>query len=151
MGSALQNRFKDWLGCWRGARVTDDSPPTLFQIEIVPHFDGEVLQVDALVVNIETGETLARGIGFWTLDAEGRVINTAFRSDFGHCVLRESPDDEEVLAMEGGLPGNQKFVVTMRHAGDEIELNSRVFSGYQSADGPERVSATLKRVTVVRP
>lgn len=117
------------------------------QFELTTRMNGEMIQLDALMIDLETGQTLTRGMGLWGLGPDGRVSNTMFSSQFGHVLLHEQPDDADVLSMVGQLSGSMMFTVTLRIVGDRLEFNTRMTEGYDAQEEPPRVTATLQRVT----
>lgn len=151
MDTPLLTRFGKWLGCWRGPATRPDGTRALVEFNLVPHFGGELIQLDARVIHGKTGQAISSGAGLWALDGDGSIVNGMFGTPFGHCVLRERADDEDVLSMEGRLSGNADLAVTFRVVDGEMEFNSRVIEGYATQDDPPRMVAKLRRVSGGKP
>ncbi|MCA8916718.1 MAG: hypothetical protein KDB90_15100 [Planctomycetes bacterium] len=146
MPTRLIKRFGDWLGTWRGTCEFSDGRAGLMQFRLTSVFNGEAIQVDTASYIPESGAPMTRGSGFFSLDRQGRVVNNIYADYLGFAVLVETPDDPEVLSLEGGLPGNMTLTVTMSVANDLMTLSSRVGEGYKSAPGRPRTYTQMKRV-----
>ncbi|MCB9893522.1 MAG: hypothetical protein H6839_03635 [Planctomycetes bacterium] len=146
MPTPLITRFAEWLGTWRGKCEFSDGREGLMQFRLTSIFNGEAIQVETASYVSDSGAPMTRGSGFFSLDRQGRVVNNIYADYLGFAVLVETPDDPEVLSLEGGLPGNRTLAVTMSVADDLMTLSSRVGEGYKSAAGRPRTYTQMRRV-----
>ena len=116
------------------------------QFTLTPVFGGQAIQVETVAFDIESSRSITRGWGYFSLDRSGRVVNNIYGNYFGFAILHETPDDPEVLSLQGPLPGNEVMDVTMNVLGDEFTLSSRRWEGYTSHDDRPRTYTRMKRV-----
>jgi hypothetical protein len=148
MPTPLLNRLGSWLGCWRGASALPDGRAGVFEITITSHFDGNVLQVEACSW-IPDGGLVSHGIGLWSLAESGRLVNATWIDRWGHCVLDETPDDPDVLSMEGPFSGNLRLSVSFRLEDGALLMSSAVGEGYAGGRQP-RTWARMTRIATQR-
>lgn len=133
-------RFGHWVGTWRGGCELDDGGAGVLEVSLLPHFDGRVLEVSARIWQKESGEMRSHGVGYWSLNRAGRIENVMWADRMGFCHLEETPDDPEVLAMEGTLAGNLSFSVSFRTEDEFLLMSSGVGEGYASGAKPRTYS-----------
>lgn len=150
MASALIKRFGHWIGTWRGGCELDDGSAGVLEVSLTPHFDGRVLEVAARIWERASGEMRSHGIGFWALNRQGRLENVMWADQLGFCQLEETPDDPEVLAMEGTLAGNLRFSVSFRMEDHTLLMSSGVGEGYASGSKP-RTYSRMHRLGIAPP
>jgi hypothetical protein len=148
MATPLLDRLAQWLGTWRGASALADGRSGVFEVTISSHFDGNVLQVEARSWDGITGELISQGAGLWSLARTGKIENTMWTDKIGFCVLEETPDDPDVLSMEGPVSGNLRLTVSFRFEDDALLLSSSVAEGYASAGPRPRTFARMTRVGI---
>lgn len=146
MVTPLLERLGQWVGTWRGASALDDGGTGVLEVSIASHFDGNVLQVEARSWDGVSGELLSHGVGFWALRPDGKIENTMWSDRLGFCLLEETPDDPDVLSMEGSVSGNLRFTVSFRFEDDALFLSSAVGEGY--AGSRPRTFARMTRLGV---
>ena len=140
MASPLIKRFGHWLGTWRGIYELDDGQSGVLEITLSPHFNGRMFEVAARMWHKDTGELRTLGTGFWSLNQSGRIENVMWAGNMGFCHLEETPDDPEVLAMEGSLAGNLTFSVSFRTEDDALLMSSGIGEGYAISSKPRTYS-----------
>ena len=118
----------------------DDGTPGVLEVSLVPHFDGRVFEVSATIWERADGEMRTHGVGFWALGRSGRLENVMWADDLGFCLLEETPDDPEVLSMEGTLAGNLSLTVSFRTEDDALLMSSGVGEGYATGTKPRTYS-----------
>jgi hypothetical protein len=146
MSTPLLDRFQSWLGRWRGTTEHHDGRKVMAEFTFTPYFNGEMIQLDVLVIDPETGQAINGGVGMLALDERGRAVDVIASERLGHAVLRENPDEPEVLSLSGQLAGNLEYVITFRREGDELHYNSRSIEGYAAPETKARYVTVLKRV-----
>ncbi|MBZ0136015.1 MAG: hypothetical protein K8I27_06540 [Planctomycetes bacterium] len=140
MASSLIKRFSHWLGTWRGACELEDGGEGTLEVSLTPYFDGQVFEVSARIWENSSCEIRGHGIGFWGVNRQGRVENTMWADTLGFCLLEETPDDPDVLAMEGVLSGNLAFSVAFRNEDHVLLISTSVGEGYAAGDKPRTYS-----------
>lgn len=109
-------------------------------------FNGDAIQVEAASYDVASGQPITWGWGYLSLDPRGRVVNNCYGNALGFSILHETPDDADVLSLEGALPGNRTMDVSMSVADDVLTLSSRVGEGYRGSDDRPRTYTRMRRV-----
>jgi hypothetical protein len=146
MPTPLLRRLARWIGCWRGSVLLEDGRAGVLEVIISPHFDGNMLQLDARSWLLESGEIRGQGMSFWAMGRDGRVENAMWSDRLGFSVLAETPDDPEVLAMEGDLSGNLRLSISFGMEDDELLMSTAVMEGYAAARDVPRATSRMQRV-----
>lgn len=147
MATPLLKRFGTWLGVWRGRVDFSEGRHGIMQFTLKPIFNGEAIQVETIAFGVHDSQSITRGWGYLSLDRSGRVINNIYGSYFGFAILHETPDDPEVLSLQGNLPGNEAMDVTMSVADDVFTLSSMRTEGYQGSRDRPRTYTLMRRVS----
>jgi hypothetical protein len=133
------------LGTWRGPAGLETGRNGIIQMRFAPLFEGNLVQLDATTSDAETGETLSVGAGLIALDRSGRIVEGLYAKRIGLSLMHETPDDPEVVAISGDLPGGLSMGVSFRVEEGEMLFTSQVKSGAVGMGAPRTV-ARLKRV-----
>ncbi|MCB9893520.1 MAG: hypothetical protein H6839_03625 [Planctomycetes bacterium] len=144
MTTPLVSRFQSMLGYWRGPNQLETGRHGLLEMHFHSHFEGELVQLDAYTWDTVTGETFSAGTGLFALKHDGRLIENLYVGRFGFCMLHETDDEPDVLALLGDLPGGRTMSVSLRLEDDELLLTSQLKAGVVGKDLPRTV-ARLKR------
>lgn len=147
MPTPLLKRFGPWLGIWRGRVDFSEGHQGIMQFTLKPIFGGEAIQVETVSFGIKDSQSMTRGWGYMSLDRSGRVVNNMYGSYFGFAILLETPDDPEVLSLQGNLPGNEVMDVTMSVTDDVFTLSSMRAEGYHGNRNRPRTYTIMNRVS----
>jgi len=145
MHSRLMERFGSWLGVWRGPAELEDGRKGIAEFRLSPYFEGQLIEVEGLSIDAESGESQSWGIAHVVLDASGRAVWRQFNRRIGFCTLHESPDDPEVLTVRGALPGGREMVVNWQVQGDELFLTVAALEASGNEPG-RRTTSRMCRV-----
>lgn len=139
-------RFRHWLGLWRGPGVTGDGTEVLLEFSFRPLFEGAGLEVISSALDIHTGACLTTGLGLWGVDAQGKVVAGIFTPELGPVQMHEVPDDPAGVCLEAMVPGNVRFIVALITEGNDLVMATRRQQGY-SGQGTPVTSGTLRRAS----
>ncbi|MBK8208201.1 MAG: hypothetical protein IPK87_15600 [Planctomycetes bacterium] len=143
MRSALLKRFAGWIGSWSGPVQLPEGRDGVMQLDITPIFEGDALEVGAIMTD-QTGQVLiGRGIGFWSLERDGRVCCVMYGGSVGFTELLESPDDPDALALSGPLGDGRTLTVMYSQNDGGLQLTSSTSEGYTG-------SVTVRNITQLR-
>lgn len=117
----------------------------VMQLDITPIFDGDALEVSALMVD-STGQVLmARGIGFWSLERDGRVCCVIYGGRIGFTELQEAPDDPDVLALSGPLGDGRTLTVLYSQHDGGLQMTSSTSEGYKGSVSVRNIGQLRRR------
>jgi len=139
-------RFRHWLGLWRGPGTMGDGTEVMLEFLFRPLFEGAGLEVTSSAFDKETGANLSTGLGFWGVDAQGKVVAGIFTPELGPVQMHEVPDDPSGVCIEALVPGNVRFIVALIMEGEELVMATRRQQGY-AAQGTPITTGTMRRVT----
>lgn len=123
-------RFRPWLGHWRGPGTMVGVTPSFIEISFKPLFEGDVLEVISSSWDAETGQCLSTGIGYWSSGPDGKIAAAIFSPGLGSVMMLEVPDDPAAVAIEGMASGNLRFTVALLAEGETLTLTARKTEGY---------------------
>lgn len=123
-------RFRPWLGHWRGPGTFVGVENSFIEISFRPMFEGEMVEVFSSSWNAETGQFQSTGVGYWSVGPDGKVAAAIFAPGMGAVLMREIPDDPAAVAIEGMLGGNVRFTVALLAEGETLTLTARRTEGY---------------------
>lgn len=126
-------RFRQWLGHWRGPGTIMGKDPAFVETIFVPRFEGDMLEVITSSWHRDTGQCLSTGIGYWSVGPDGKLAAAIFAAGMGGVLMREVPDDPAGVAIEGMLSGNVRFTVALLAEGETLTLTARRTEGYHGA------------------
>jgi len=138
-------RFRPWLGHWRGPGEIADKRAVMIEIAFAPLFDGAALQVSSAAFDIRSGECISAGTGFWGVDAQGKLAASIISAGTGALLMREVPEDPPGVCIEGVIGGSVRFTVALVPDGPTLTLTTRRSEGYAGVAQP--VSYAVMRRT----
>ncbi|MCC7510296.1 MAG: hypothetical protein IT464_13125 [Planctomycetes bacterium] len=151
MRGALLKRFERWIGSWSGPVQLPEGREGVMQLEITPIFEGDALEVGAVMTD-QTGQVLiGRGIGFWSLERDGRVCCVMYGGSVGFTELLEAPDDPDALALIGPLGDGRILTVLYSQNDGGMQLTSSTTEGYQGSVSVRNVTQLRRRVATEIP
>jgi hypothetical protein len=139
-------RFRHWLGLWRGVGTMGDGNEVLLEFSFRPLLEGCGLEVTSSALDIRTGACLTTGLGFWGVDAKGKVVAGIFTPELGPVQMHEVPDDPAGVCIEAMVAGNIRFTVALILVGSDLVMATRRNQGY-AGQGTPVTSGTLHRAT----
>lgn len=134
------------IGLWRGPIVLQDGRKGIAEFSFCPHFEGNLIELVALSIDAETGESQAWGMAHLALDRAGRTVWRQFNQRIGFATLNEVDDDPGVLSASGSLSAGRQMMISIRQDGDELAVT--VSSGMP--DGPKTVSRMRRASRTLR-
>jgi hypothetical protein len=139
-------RFRPWLGQWRGAGQFAGKIPAIIEITFTPQFEGDVLEVHSASWDAENGQCLSNGLGYWSVGPDGKVAASIYAPGMGGVMMQEVPDDPSGVCIEGMLPGNVRFTVALIAEGPTLTLTARRTEGYSNS-GESMTTGVMRRMT----
>lgn len=146
MMNPLMTRFHDWIGTWRGPCVLSTGAEGVIHMSFKPLFNGDVILIETYVYDQADGANINCGVGYLTLDRDGRAVDTMYSTLLGFAMLREQPDDPDALSLAGTLADNRNMNVFMNVQQDVLTLSSRVSEGYSGVDEKPRTFTRMQRI-----
>lgn len=151
MHKQIGDRFREWLGYWRGPAEFEDGVPGLIEMRISQHFEGELIQIEAKSFDLATGATHQIGCGLLATGPDGLVRESLFGDRVGFVSLTETPDDEAVLSLQGPVPGGMSMSIGFHLDEGELVFTSHVGQGVPDTDARYRAVARLTRIGLALP
>lgn len=143
-------RFRPWLGHWRGPGKMADGRDAMIEMGFTPLFGGSCLQVDSGAFDLKAGSFINSGVGYWTVDAAGKLVAGVYSAGTGALFMREVPEDPPGVCLEGIIGGNTRFTVAVVPEGKTLTLTTRRTEGYPGSSRPITF-ATMHRIEVPTP
>jgi hypothetical protein len=141
----VADRFRDWIGTWRGSVDFLDDRDAFVILTILPLFEGACLELNTEVLDSETLGLRSRGYGLYSLDRRGRLVASTWGTLTGFALVEESPDEPDVLAVEGPMPGNRRLRFTLLREAEQITFAVGIVEGYEAGCENRRSAGVLKR------
>ncbi|MBE7492479.1 MAG: hypothetical protein HS108_12060 [Planctomycetes bacterium] len=146
--------YRAWCGVWGGTGAAQDGRPVHIRMEIAPDQFGVALRMHFEATSPD-GSVLYHGV-VTTIGAgpSGALCAATFSTIHGAMVLHQTPDDENVLALEGeSLRGNRIQVTILGEGPRALGFAALWRPPGASLDDPRlgRMTATLARLEPMRP
>ena len=151
MSTRLMQRFGHWLGFWRGAAEFENGLKGAMQLLITPHFDGQAIEIAATSFELDSGLTRNIGAGLLAEAAGGRIKEHLWGDRVGFVILVETPDDPDVLSLQGEAAGGMVMSLSFQLEDDELVFTSHVGKPGLGEDAPIRTVSRLARVGLEPP
>lgn len=151
MRSALLKRFAGWIGSWSGPVQLAEGREAIMQLEIAPIFEGDALEVGAVMTDLSGQVLIGRGIGFWSLDRDGRVSCVMYGGSVGFTELLESPDDPDALALSGPMGDGRTLTVMYSQNDGGLQMTSSTSEGYTGSVKVRNVTQLRRRAASETP
>jgi hypothetical protein len=143
-------RFRQWLGHWRGAGKFADSREMMMEIAFTPVLDGAALQVTSGAFELKTGVCINAGTGYWSVDKDGKLVSSSYSFDTGALLMREVPEDPPGICIEGVYDGSTRFTVAIVPEGETLTMTTRRTAGYNQGSKP-LTYGVMRRVAPAAP